>query len=417
MTLCSKLNPKQGKTLGLANMVANFGFIIGPLLVGFILSFSGDLSISFKWIALAGTLFALPILYRGISSSSSNKSIQIIPAITCTIIIITALTAFQQNSTFTSNQNQEQDNIRPLFRYTDVAMGTIVNLTLQTTSEGQAEKAALNAIKAMRSSQKDFDHRNKMGSIGRINRAAGIKAVKISDEAFKLIKRSLQLGIQTNGTFDISIGAITTTDFYYVLDDATLNKRRSLVDYKLVEINPEKKSVKLPRKRMALDVGGLAKGTIIDAATDSLKDAGIEAALVEAGGDFNTYGDRIWTIGIKDPRSKGLLGKIEIKNQAVCGSGDYYQFITTNSDNDEARRHHILDPSQMRSSHESIATTAIGPTAETADALATTIFIMGPEAGTDFINKFYPDCSAMWVMPDKSIRKTSNFPALVTSKQ
>ncbi|MBI9109766.1 MFS transporter [Maridesulfovibrio ferrireducens] len=408
MALCSELSPEQGKTLGIANLITNLGFIAGPLLAGIIINLSGELTTSFKLIALAGAALCLPLLNQALRIKFKSKSILIVPS----IALISILFLVQTNFTQDFKQSSEQNPDKTLFRYTDVAMGTIVNLTLETPSAKKGEKAARNAIAKMRSLQKDFDHRNKRGSIGRINRAAGLKEISISKEALKLIDHGLKFSEKSNGTFDITIGAVTTTQFYYALGPKTIQKRKPLIDYKLVEINLDKGTVKLPHKGMALDLGGIAKGTIIDSAVEKLIVSGITTALVEAGGDFYGYGNKTWTIGIKNPRGEGLLGNIAIQNKAVCGSGDYYQFITTDSNSGESRRHHILDPSLMRSSHESIATTAIGPNAETADALATTIFIMGPIAGTKFIKRFYPECSAMWVMPDKSIHKTNNFPQI-----
>lgn len=97
------------------------------------------------------------------------------------------------------------------------------------------------------------------------------------------------------------------------------------------------------------------------------------------------FGERVWTIGIRNPRGKGIIGHIKVKNSAVCGSGDYYQFITPVSKDDKARKHHIFDPALLQSSTESIATTTVAPDAETADALATTVFIMGPKKGLNLL--------------------------------
>ncbi len=402
MAICAEVSNKQGKTIGLANLITNLGFIVGPLLAGTVIKFSGTLEISFQLIALAGALLCLPLMSKALYSIFKLKKILIVPAIVFLLII------FLVPKGILKTHNSENT----FFRYTDVAMGTIVNLTLQTSSEKKAQQAARNAIAKMRTLQKDFDHRNKRGSIGRINQAAGLKNVSISKNALKLIDRGLKFSKNSNGTFDITIGAVTTTDFYYALNPETFQKRKPLINYRLVEIDLEKGTVKLPRKGMALDLGGMAKGTIIDAAAAELKQSGISNGLVEAGGDFFGYGNRTWSIGLKNPRKTGLLGEITIKNMAVCGSGDYYQFITPVSGNDKMRKHHIFDPFLLRSSHESIATTAIAPNAETADALATTVFIMGPTVGTKFLKRFYPNCSAMWVLPDESIHATDNFPEI-----
>ncbi|SMF01348.1 MFS transporter [Desulfovibrio gilichinskyi] len=404
MAICAEVSNKQGKTIGLANLITNLGFIVGPLLAGTIIKFSAKLTVSFQLIALAGAILCLPLMCKALYSRFKRKKCLIVPAIVFLLII------FLIPKGLLKRHNQENS----FFRYTDVAMGTIVNLTLETSSEKKAQQAARDAIAEMRTLQKDFDHRNKRGSIGRINKEAGLRDVSVSENALKLIERGLKFSGNSNGTFDITIGAITTTDFYYALNPETFQKRKPLINYRLVEIDHNKGTVKLPRKGMALDLGGMAKGTIIDAAAAELKKSGIANGLVEAGGDFFGYGNRTWTIGLKNPRAKGLLGEITIKNMAVCGSGDYYQFITPVSGNDKMRKHHIFDPFLLRSSHESIATTAIAPNAETADALATTVFIMGPEVGTKFLKRFYPNCSAMWVLPDESIHTTDNFPEITT---
>ena len=167
---------------------------------------------------------------------------------------------------------------------------------------------------------------------------------------------------------------------------------------------------------MALDLGGLAKGTIIDAAADHLKSSGIKTAMVEAGGDFMVFGDRGMDHRHPATHAEKESGHITVKDSAVCGSGDYYQFITPVSKDDKTRKHHIFDPALLQSSAESIATTTVAPDAETADALATTVFIMGPEKGSEFIKKYFPDCSAMWVLPDMSIVSTKNFPTIEKQK-
>lgn len=410
MAICAEAGDKQGKTIGLANLITNLGFITGPLLSGMAIKFSGELSASFQLLALTGATLCLPLLTKALRSRFKRKTILTVPAIIFLLILFSIQNNLLKDVNLPSKNNSEPTT----FRYTDVAMGTIVNLTLETSSEKKAKQAAGNTIAEMRTLQKDFDHRNRQGSIGRINKAAGLRAVSVSERSLKLINHGLKFSGNSNGTFDITIGAVTTTEFYYALNPEIFQKRKPLINYRLVEIDLNKGTVKLPRKGMALDLGGMAKGTIIDAAAAELKKSGIVSGLVEAGGDFSGYGNRTWTIGLKNPRAEGLLGEITIKNMAVCGSGDYYQFITPVSGNDNMRKHHIFDPALLRSSHESIATTAIAPNAETADALATTVFIMGPVAGTKFLKNFYPDCSAMWVLPDESIHTTDNFPMITT---
>ena len=400
MAVCSELSCAKGKNLGYANMAANLGFIAGPLFCGFMVSNSGHVGIPFKLTAIAGAMATIHLIYEGMRGKGYKKS----------ALTITALTTLSLLLLIPHNLRRDKHNV--FFRYSDVAMGTVVNLTIPET-DSPTEKIAKEAVSIMHRLQKDLDHRNKRGSIGRVNHEAGKKGIHVSDKALQTIKRGLEISAKSGGSFDITIGAITTTPFYYALDKSRFAGHKELINYRLLEITPEQNKVFLPKKGMAIDLGGLAKGTIIDAAADYLKSSGIRTAMVEAGGDFMVFGDREWSIGIRNPRGDGIIGHIMVKDKAVCGSGDYYQFIIPISTDDKTRKHHIFDPALLQSSSESIATTTVAPDAETADALATTVFIMGPEKGSKFIEEHFPDCSAMWILPDMSIVSTKNFPKII----
>ncbi|WP_415718672.1 MFS transporter [Maridesulfovibrio sp.] len=401
MAVCSELGSAKGKNMGYANMAANIGFITGPLFCGFMVSSSGHVGTSFKLTAIAGAMAAVHLIYEGISGRGFKKSALTISTLTFIGLLMLI------------PQNLQQNTRKDFFRYSDVAMGTVVNLTIPET-DSRTEKIAKEAVSIMHRLQKDLDHRNKLGSIGQVNHEAGKKWVHVSNKTLQTIKRGLDISAKSGGSFDITIGAITTTPFYYALDKSRFAGHKELINYRLLKIDPEQTKVFLPKKGMAIDLGGLAKGTIIDAAADYLKSSGIRTGMVEAGGDFMVFGDRDWSIGIRNPRGDGIIGHIMVKDKAVCGSGDYYQFIIPISKEDKTRKHHIFDPALLQSSSESIATTTVAPDAETADALATTVFIMGPEKGNKFMEEHFPDCSAMWILPDMSIVTTKNFPKIIT---
>jgi len=64
----------------------------------------------------------------------------------------------------------------------------------------------------------------------------------------------------------------------------------------------------------------------------------------------------------------------------------------------------------MDSAHKSIGVTVIADTAEMADALATTLFIMGPARGAKFLKQYSPDSACIWFLPDRTVAYTDNFP-------
>ncbi|MGD8325090.1 MAG: FAD:protein FMN transferase, partial [Gammaproteobacteria bacterium] len=129
---------------------------------------------------------------------------------------------------------------------------------------------------------------------------------------------------------------------------------------------------------LLIDLGGIAKGEVVDRLLDLFAAAGIENVLVNAGGDVRVRGrrgERQWTIGIQSPRADGLLGSITLNDgEAAFTSGDYERYF----DSDEGRSHHLLDPISGRPATHTQATTVIAGNGALADAAATALFVAGP---------------------------------------
>jgi thiamine biosynthesis lipoprotein len=118
-----------------------------------------------------------------------------------------------------------------------------------------------------------------------------------------------------------------------------------------------------------VDPTGLAKGWIAERALDQLRQAGVPAAMVNAGGDVVAFGQpqpgRGWRIGVRDPRTAdGLLAVVEL-DAAVATSGVY------------ERGHHILDPHSGLPARGLLSATVTGPKLALADALATGLVAAG----------------------------------------
>ncbi|MDZ4159027.1 MAG: FAD:protein FMN transferase, partial [Anaerolineaceae bacterium] len=126
-----------------------------------------------------------------------------------------------------------------------------------------------------------------------------------------------------------------------------------------------------------LDFGGIGKGYAVDRAVEILRQYGVSQALVNAGGEIAVLGGG-WRIGIQHPRlENALLGSLELKDMAVATSGDYQQFFEL----DGKRYHHILNPKTGYPATGIHGVTVIAPNCTDADALATAIFVLGPDPG------------------------------------
>lgn len=405
MAMGANFSPQAGKNLGCLQAASSLGFVIGPLLCGLAIQQWSSVRPAFAALGTLGLLACLPLAWTAGKKNPARRTVSI-PGLLFLCTLTTALTW----QTVAPKQHGKSLEAVSSQKYANLAMGGIVHLTLLDRNKDRCDLAAQKAFSLIAGLEKDFSHRTAYGSVGQINLEAGKQPVTPTPEAFSLIQRALKLGRESDGVFDITIGAVTILPYYY---RQKANKDKiGLVDYRKVIIDQTRQTVFLPQKGMALDLGGLAKGSIVDAAAACIRQAGVKTALIEASGDFYCYGEKKWRIGIQDPRAQGLLGIIEVSNASVCGSGDYYQYAQ--EDTGEERSHHILDPRQLASAHASIGVTVIAPSAELADALATTLFILGPRKGMELLKKF-KNCSALWVRPDRSLVFSPTFPPFLDS--
>ncbi len=138
---------------------------------------------------------------------------------------------------------------------------------------------------------------------------------------------------------------------------------------------------------MRVDLGGIAKGHAVDRSIALLRELDIKQALVTAGGDSRTIGERWgrpWNIGVRHPDdAEKLVAVIPLQDVAVSTSGDYQRYF----DKDGIRYHHIINPASGDSARELRSVTIIGPDATTTDALSTSVFVLGLEKGMNLVNR------------------------------
>jgi len=135
----------------------------------------------------------------------------------------------------------------------------------------------------------------------------------------------------------------------------------------------------------------------------------VSSGIVNAGGDLYAFGQKSkqnsWTIGLQHPRKpQDLLAAFAVKNQAIATSGDYQRYFMK----DGVRYHHIFDPQTGRPARLMISTTIITTEVMDADALATAVFVMGPDKGIEWVDSM-ANIEAMLVLEDGSIRYSKSF--------
>lgn len=245
-----------------------------------------------------------------------------------------------------------------------------------------------------------------------INHAEG-KRVPVSDETRDLINRALEFSRISDGRFDISIEPcvalwdFTGEDMGKLPDSDELAAAAEKVDWTKIDINDE--GVMIPAG-MSIDLGGIAKGYISDRIAEYLSAGGVESALLNVGGNVRTVGLKPdgsnWRIGIQDPegaRDQSIVGVVDLQGNSVVTSGIYERGFMV----EDTWYHHILDPETGWSVQNEIAGVSIvTDEACTADALSTTIFAMGLEEGSAFIEGL-EGVEAIFVTKDGDVSWTS----------
>lgn len=224
--------------------------------------------------------------------------------------------------------------------------------------------------------------------ISEVNRHAANAAVIAGAELASLIQRALDISVLTRGAFDITYESVGQHyDFRERRrpSDDTIAAERVRIDYRLVEVDRVSGSVRFLKQGVRINLGGIAKGYVVERGVDILRRNGVEHAIVTAGGDSRLLGDRRgrpFMIGIRDPRQDGEVAiRLPLEEEAISTSGDYERFF----EEDGIRYHHIIQPSTGEPAAGIHSATVIGPDAVMTDALSTSVFVMGVDLGLTLI--------------------------------
>ncbi|GFZ79509.1 FAD:protein FMN transferase [Aquaticitalea lipolytica] len=226
-----------------------------------------------------------------------------------------------------------------------------------------------------------------------INRNSGIKPVIVDDELFQLIKRAIKISKLTDGAFDVSYASMDKVWHFdgsmtKMPTEDEIKKSVEKVGYQNIILDEENHSVFLKLEGMKIGFGAIGKGYAADKAKALLIEKGVVAGIINASGDLNTWGTqpngKDWLVAIVNPLNKEkVFSWMPVNNSAVVTSGNYEKYVKFN----DVLYTHIIDPRTGYPATGILSVTIFTKTAELADALATSIFVMGKETGLDFINQ------------------------------
>lgn len=229
-------------------------------------------------------------------------------------------------------------------------MGTTITLTI---THHNPHPILEDVVSLLKKYEQRFSANDSRSELSEVNQKAGIEPVHVHAELYDLINIGCIHSLPKNSLLNIAIGPLIQT-WRIGFNDARVPSTNEIqglikqIDPHQIQLDPEKQTVFLTQKEMAIDLGALAKGYIADRLIDYLKEMAVHSALINLGGNLVTFGsalnrvDHQWRIGIQNPvKTRGNSQSIlKVQNKSVVTSGIYERKLEENGQT----FHHIFDP-------------------------------------------------------------------------
>lgn len=304
-------------------------------------------------------------------------------------------------------------NSQEIFTKKVVLMGSDFEITVVENNISKANYFIDLAIKEISRIESLISSWDKNSQTSLINNSAGIRPVQVDKELFELISRSIKISALTQGAFDISYAPMDKL-WYFDKEMEKLPTAQQIaqsvskVGYENIIINEKKRTVFLNKKGMKIGFGAIGKGYAADKAKDILIQNDVKSGIINASGDLTAWGQKPsgddWMVAVVNPLNKNkVFSWLPIKNSSIVTSGNYEKFITV----DGKSYSHIIDPRTGYPSEGILSVTIISQNAELADALATSVFVLGTDIGIDMINQL-KNVECIIINSDNKIIKSNN---------
>lgn len=289
-----------------------------------------------------------------------------------------------------------------------VALGTDVSIIALHERPEQARRAIEAAFAALERVEQVMNLWRPDSQLSQLNRAG-----RLGDphpDMLAVLRYAAEVSGSTGGAFDVTVQPLW--DIYEaarkqktIPSDQQIGDARKRVDWRGVHVSD--KEVRLA-DGTAVTLNGIAQGFAADRLLATLRDHGIEHAMVNSG-EIATAGEKApgkpWTVGIQHPRRPdAYLALAALSGRCMSTSGDYETTFT-----DDRLYNHIFDPATGRSPTVFSSVTVVAPTATQADALSTAIFVLGEEKGMRLVRQT-AGVDALVVLKDGRTVATQGFP-------
>lgn len=269
------------------------------------------------------------------------------------------------------------------------AFGTSWRVTLpESIEEGAIAAAIRSVVESVDAAMSPF---RADSEVSRFNASGTCNWQALSPETCAVVRQSLAVAARSRGAFDPTVGPIVGRYGFGPIRGVSTGSYR--------DIAARENAVKKSEPGLTLDLCGIAKGQALDRIVAALDVLRVTDFLIELGGEIFARGahpdGRAWQVGVERPAPgpTTLQRIVRLDGRALATSGD-----AMNSFMIAGRRYsHIIDPRRGEPADNGFASVSVFmPAAAMADALATALMAMDPEAGVALAE--YEEIPALFIV-------------------
>lgn len=298
----------------------------------------------------------------------------------------------------------------PFLRVTTDAMAGQFEIFLNAGRADDGTEAALEALELPGQIESKLSLFQPTSQISRINREAADVPVEVDPDVFDLLAECKKLYEETGGAFDPTAGPLSDVWGFSrregrIPTDEELQAARRSVGMRFVELDPDAHTVRFTQSGVKLNLGAIGKGYAVDRLVEAMIHRGVADFMVHAGmssvaarGNFGIDRSKRsgWSVGVHNPLRHGQrLAEVRLHDRALATSGSEKQFFRHKG----RRLSHIIDPRTGQPAEGLLSVTLLAPEAALADALATAMFVLGPDWTLAHVES-HPELAVFLVQPD-----------------
>ncbi len=227
-------------------------------------------------------------------------------------------------------------------------------------------------------------------ALSRFNRNPSSGWLLVPDTLWRVVAAAHQVSRDTDGAFDVTVGPLVDLWGFGPLPGRTeppssdaIAAARQKVNFRWLHSRTQPSALRKARADLSVDLSAIGKGYAVDVIAHYLTRHGISHYLVEIGGELRAHGHPPdatgWRIALAVPTAPDQVSpRVRLRDAAIATSGNYRNFF----DHAGVRYSHEIDPrTGWPIAHALVAVSVVQPTAMLADAYATGLLVLGPQAG------------------------------------